>query len=516
LDRYFLNGFRQYTQPPGVTIPGYLPQQRLMPWPNVLVQQHEGLHWEFNVATSLGNAITILSLLGRAIPNHEVGQTASLVATSWYEALVEPLEGVICYASYRRAVRRDKSLLSVEHYEKLMPEYTESWRIFRSVYDYLPLSDYSRDALAMIIAKMAFNLPIYPLISNLKHLQNVQSQVSRQLIHDRLEAYHEVITSQSGNDFCRKYDEACIEIYKSSGNLEEKPSNEFKIVYDYLSACCPEIPSAPLGYTPNSINVIKDWEQQYKDIGIVPSPEISIQLVSDLKMGENQVTVLPPSPKGKNLYPLPSIDEAFIPLERNTNLWSIGFLYEHKGQPFVLSQKYNRILHNGECYILFHYAEYDSRSNIVKQIEFASFAITSREKLIESLASCSQHPRVILASTMISEELLDNCSISGIGHKFACWKIKWNLSPKIAIEYIKSQMHGLSDIFLISDIDPAILYILAITDDTKQRIVIPLVSSAVEDKSEMFLDLIPRPPKLITIPREELLVGITMAKSCAF
>jgi predicted DNA-binding protein YlxM (UPF0122 family) len=516
LDRYFLNGFHQYIQPPGITIPGYLPQQRLMPWPNILVQQHEGLHWEFNVATSLGNAITILNLLGRAIPNHEVGQAASLVAASWYEALAEPLEGVICYVSYRRAVRRDKSLLSVENYEKLMPEYTESWRIFRSVYDYLPLSDYSRDALAMIVAKIAFNLPIYSLISNLKHLQNVQNQVSRQLIHDRLEAYHKVISSQSGNDFCRKYDEGCIEIYKSSGNLEEKQSNEFKIVYDYLSACCPEIPSAPLGYTPNSINVIKDWEQQYKDIGIVPTPEISIQLVGDMKMGENQVTVIPPSPRIGNLYPLSTINEAFIPLEASNSLWCIGFLYEHKGQPFVLSQKYNRILNKGECYIRFHYAESDSQNNIVRQIEIARFAITSREKLIESLASCSQHPRVILASTMTSEELLDNCSISGIGHKFACWRIKWNLSPQLAVEYIKSQMHRLSDVLLINDIDPAILYVLAIAYDTKQRIVIPLVTSACEEKSEMLLSILTKPPTLIKIPYEELLVGITMAKSCAF
>ncbi len=273
-----MNGINLPRTAGGYTRPGHLPLARLDGFLPLFTQHHEALHHHFNSLTTVGNSLNLLGQLAIKCPD-PLGKVAKQVASRWSDAQVNLLEGLINYVAHKRTTRRlDPS--AVAELDRIAEEASKGlWAPWRTRYDHLPVSDLSRDALAMHVGVLTLNIPVYDALADLSNLSAAIHVVSEPLITARLEDIEEVLFSSKGLMALKVWDYEMQRLTATDLPEESKQNAESDAFYLLLNRLNPCYISVPRGFVPQSVALAENWNRQLTALGLPESCRVEIKNV---------------------------------------------------------------------------------------------------------------------------------------------------------------------------------------------------------------------------------------------
>ena len=473
----FKHAFK-YPHARGGTLPGSNPYIRAMPGGNVLHQQHESLHRHFDTVTTLGNSLTLLCQLADSVPDTAIGTSASQLTSAWSDARALHLERVICYVAYRRARRRDPSLAPIERLETALPsEYMEAWQDARASYDSLPLSEPSKDAMAMMIANFCMSIPLYELLSDLKSLDSCMPAVTESILHSRANALEHLLSSTTGKEFCGAYEDRVTEIQASHASAIQMSHDESAYVAQFLTLHEPNIEIVPSSNIPKSIDLADTWNFQLASLGLREDRPIKISLETGEEPVENDVVVFPPAPQVHGLTELSDLSQISDYCQSAPRCWCVCYLYEHHGEEFQLSRKYKRVWEEGDCYVRCHLVDRDPATGTITIVESMFRLPESRTALWDEIAQVSETPRIIWANAYRCEELINTCA-KIVTTPLQTWRILWGRRPEDVVKRLEETEADVDWVHFGRALTSGLLFVMALQSRRGLVEVFPIVPSA--------------------------------------
>ena len=421
-------------------MPGFLPAARLLPRYNILTQQHESLHYHFNVLTTSGNALALLAQLISALPSHWIADQAAQVCDAWHDALLPQVEAVISYVTLNRARRRMTTPLSSSEYEALLqPSYVDGWRRWVSVYDALPIHETSRDALAMQVAIFCFNIPVYPLLRDPEQLQRAATLVTPEAMGERFQQCHKAISGAAGRCFLENYEKSAMWV---DLNDPETHKRELASVYAFLHAECPSLQVVEPASVPESKDIAAEWNNYFRQHSLPLVSPIRMDMMPDPLTSEEYTTIVPPEPSVHDLNEIVAVDRGHGKpsprakigavlglLSDDVELGAISFIHRNLGErPFILSAKYGRVLQAGECYVRSHFAKLGNGTEEIKVLPKGLFFIASQDDLVAMINGEQQHPRHIWIESMRRSTQAVQPTPPEISPERHYWRVAWGMT----------------------------------------------------------------------------------------
>ncbi len=444
-----MNNIRKYQplqHPSGLTRPGWLPTSRLSKFASVVAQQHEALHHLFNSLTTIGNGIVLLSQLAEKCPG-KLARNARLLAHEWNDAQIKRLEGLICYVSYKRAIRRNNKITREKFESDLTKNYLDLFRFWLNNYDNLPIPDPSKDSLAIHVGIYCLNLPLYDYISDLSQLQTKTRIVTEQLIESRFTRLEKALLYGKDYTIIIEWDENVSRLWSRGNNEEINQRDEAEITDKLFKQLVPDLESVPRIKVPQSVSLAKSWNEQILALGMPESCRVKITNVGYLDSTQ-KVIVQPAAPNVSNLYYCNNPKAVLEILNSNDQFYCLAILHRNKEKNHVFSHKYNRILNPGDTYIRFSFVKPNLEAERYDIFENRLFTIFSPEQNDFWLSNLN-HPRLIITQSESSECILKHIVNQKSIIPINIWNIHWGQPISFLVKQIISNHEEIKGVKLV-------------------------------------------------------------------
>lgn len=407
----------------GSTRPGYFPAARLDRVSALFTQHHEALHHSFNCLTTLGNAVNLLTQLAIKCPG-QIGGTARETATQWSHAQVNLLEGLINYVAYKRTARRlDMNGLSLLQEVVLQGVTGRLWSRWWSRYEQLPVSDLSKDALALHVGIFTLNIPLYEMLGDLDRISMATAAISEDLITSRLVTLEEALLSTGGLTSLKAWDDGVQQLALAGLPDEDMQRTEANAIDTMFRRLLPQYASVPRHLVPDSVALANIWNHQLAKKGLSDRCVIDITNVGYIDAVKD-VVIEPPALAG-TVSACDNPEKILSMLDDDRDLQGLAIVHRDT-TPFRLSRKYGRILTPGDTYIRVSVAQVTSNCDRFALAPMGWFVIL-RPSEVATWLSALAHKRLVIMPSRAGTVEVSELARHRPGQPDRFWHVHWGV-----------------------------------------------------------------------------------------
>jgi hypothetical protein len=339
------------------------------------------------------------------------------MATSWSEAATLLLEGVINYVAFTRTLRRTDQTPSIE---SLIPSVAlPGWRRWNEFYEALPVSDGSKDALAMHVASYVMNVPVYNRIEDLDRLLEAESTITATILSTRLSDVETQLLTTRGSALLREWERHMLDPTLDALPDARRNTDERVAAHLFLASLVPEVSAVHPLAVPESVALANSWTSQLRHKGLQDA-RIDISDQGYLE-GMDDLLMVPAAQSRSHLLPFPELDEFLSFISSDHNLHALAVVHQPKNR-FQFSRRYERSVGPDEVYIRCSFARFRPDGIDFGQESF--FAIQTHRDAMHLLCSLA-HPRIVVVPSFAGATTAATLAAEMVGSKIPIWQVWW-------------------------------------------------------------------------------------------